>query len=118
MADSPETQKLERLKQWLLSSSDIQRIVFLAWLSHELTIHGRGFWLDLTGKEQAAAFHGLNELQHTISQNIGHLARGTNHISAENLWKILEHTAANYGLSPHLQRSLESLSSIHAPQIN
>jgi hypothetical protein len=56
-----------------LSSSDQQKIVLLAWLSHDLTIHGRVFSLDLVGEEQVTAFRGLNEIQHHISQNIGHV---------------------------------------------
>ena len=84
MARSPETQKSERLRQWFVSSSDTQKIVQLAWLSHELTIYGRCDWLELTGQEQTASFKRLNELQHRIGQDIGHLAQGTNRLSAEH----------------------------------
>ena len=112
----PETPKTERLKQWLLSSTDTQKIAFLAWLSHQLTVEGRCIWLDLAGEKQAAAFKGLNELQHTISQNIGHSAQETNRMSTEDLWETLGQSAAHYGLSEHLRRSLEFLSSIHVPQ--
>ena len=118
MPRTSETPKTERLKQWLLSSSDTQKIVFLGWLSHELTIYGRCYWLDLTGQEQTASFKGLNELQHKISQDIGHLAQGTNRFSAEQIWESLQQTAACYGLSGDLRQSLERLSSVLAPQVN
>ena len=114
----PETQKMERLKQRFVSSSDVQKIVFLARLSHSLTIHGRAFWLDLIGEEQTAAFKGLNELQHKISQDIGHLAEGTNCFPAQDIWESLQETAAHYRLSAHLQQSLVGLSSVLAVKKN
>jgi hypothetical protein len=42
--------------------------VFLGWLSHEPTIHGRGFALDLVGEKAIALFKGLNEAQNTPNQ--------------------------------------------------
>jgi hypothetical protein len=99
------------MKESFLAFSDQQKIVFLADLSHHLTIHGRGVWLDLVGEEQTRAFKGLNELQHKISQNISHLAAGTNTYSGELVWTILLETAAQYGLSAHLRQSLDSLAS-------
>jgi hypothetical protein len=94
-----------------LSFSDQQKIVALAWLSHELTIHGRAFGLDFVGKEQIAAFTGLNELQHKISQNIGHLGQGTNCYTGEQVLQALRGTAAHYGLASHLRSSLSRLAS-------
>ncbi len=99
----------ERLKDWFLTSSDQQKMVFLAELSHEFTIHGRSFALDLTGDELARAFKGLNEFQHMVSQDIAHIGSGSNWHSSEELWQSLQKKASNYGLSAHLKQSLESL---------
>jgi hypothetical protein len=98
---------------WFRSRSDPEKIAFLAWLSHDLTIHGRAFGLDLDGNQAVRAFRGLNELQHKISQNIGHLSEGTNRYGGELIWQILHETAANYGLSAHLQTSLKNLAARH-----
>ena len=50
-------------KSWFLNLADSPRQVFLARLSHDLTIHGRSFGLHLAGEEQVRAFKGLNELR-------------------------------------------------------
>ena len=100
---------IEPFDDLFLSLSDQQRIVALAWLSHELTIRGRAFALDFVGKQQIAAFKGLNELQHKISQNIGHLAEGTNRQSGEDILQTLRGTAAHYGLASHLRSSFAFL---------
>ena len=107
----------EALKTRFLASTGLQKIAFLAWLSHDLTCHGRCFALDLKGKEQIAAFEGLNELQHTISQDIFHLAQGTSW-PGEVVWKNLLGAAASHGLSNHLERSLESVCRIHKSEIH
>jgi hypothetical protein len=91
-----------------LSLSDQQKIATLAWLSHDLTIHGRAFALDLVDKEQIAAFKGLNELQHKISQNIAHLAQRTNRYTGKELLQILRGTAAHHGLAAHLRSFFSS----------
>jgi hypothetical protein len=100
---------IEPFDDLFLSLSDQQKIVALAWLSHELTIHGRGFGLDLVGNDQIAAFKGLNELQHKISQDIGHLAQGTNRQGGEDILQTLRGTAAHYGLASHLRSSFAFL---------
>jgi hypothetical protein len=99
----------EPLERWFSSSSDQEKIVFLAQLSHDLTIHGRAFEMDYLGKEQIAAFKGLNELQHGIAQHIAHLAAGTNRRSGDDIWQSLHGKAAHYRLSAHLRQSLERL---------
>jgi len=106
-----ETEMRENLKRWFLASTGIQKIRFLAWLSHDLTVHGRCYALDLTGAEQTKAFQGLNEIQHKISQEIGHLADGTKGRSTEDTWDALQLTAEHYGLSFDLRQSLERLAS-------
>jgi hypothetical protein len=95
---------------WFSSSSDQHKIVLLAWLSHELTIHGRCFAMDLSGQKAIDAFKGLNELQHTISNDIGHLAKGTNRKSGEVILQCLEVIASQCGLSADLRWSLERIS--------
>ena len=42
----------------VLNLVDNQRQVFLARLSHDLTIHGRSFGLDLAGEVQVKSFQG------------------------------------------------------------
>jgi hypothetical protein len=96
-------------KEFFSALPDQIKIIFLARLSNDLTIDGRGFGLDLTGEIQIAAFKGLNELQHQISQHIAHLADGSNTYSSEALWEILQGTAANHRLAPHLTESLVGL---------
>jgi hypothetical protein len=110
----PETEKTEGLRRWFLASTDMRKVSFLAWLSNQLTVHGRCFALDLRGEEQTKAFKGLNELQHKISQEIGHLADGTKAMSAEHVWEGLHGTAEHYGLSAVLRQSLEFLASVLA----
>jgi hypothetical protein len=96
----------EELKDRYLVMSDRQKLVLLAWLSHQLTIHGRAFGLDLTGNQQAQAFKGLNELQRQISQHIAHLGKDSKRYPEDVLWEILHEKAARYGLSAHLKQSL------------
>lgn len=104
------------LHGWFCSCSDQQKISFLAWLSHDLTIHGRGFGLDHRGDVVVRAFKGLNELQHQISQNIGHLNDRTNEYDGDLIWRILYDTAARHGLSAHLQSSLKTFAGRHGLQ--
>jgi len=65
MSDSPY--------RWFCVCSNREKISFLAWPSHDMTMQGRGFGHYLEGDVAVRAFKGLNELQHQISQNIGHL---------------------------------------------
>jgi hypothetical protein len=97
------------LKVRYLAMSDRQRLLFLARLSYELTIHGRAFGLDLAGNEQVEAYKGLNELQHQISQHIAHLGEDSKRYPEDVLWEILDETAARYGLAAHLKQSLNAV---------
>ena len=97
----------EDTKNWFLNLEDNSRQVFLAWVSHDLTIHGRSFGLDLTGEIQVRAFKGLNELQHQISAHIGHIGNGSKRYPEDVLWQILQEKAKAYGISNHLTGSLE-----------
>ena len=102
----------ETIRARYLAMSDPQRLVFLAWLSNSLTIHGRAFGLDLAGDKQIKAFTGLNELQHQLSQHIAHLgAKDSKRHPEDVLWEILHEKALSYGLSAHLKHSLESIAS-------
>ena len=96
----------EEVRLWFLNLADNQRQVFLAWLSHDLTIHGRSFGLDLTGEKQVKAFKGLNELQHQISAHIAHIGDGSKRYPDDVLWQILQGKAATYGISNHLESSI------------
>lgn len=95
------------LRNWYLALTDSQKQIFLALVSSDLTIHGRGFGLDLSGEQHIRAFKGLNELQHQISGHIVGLGLGRDRYPDELLLQILAEEAAAYGLSPHLRKSLE-----------
>jgi len=94
-------------KELFLALSDQQKIIFLARLSNGLTIHGRAFGLDLSREAQIAAFKGLNELQHQISQHIAHLAEASDRYPEDVLWEILQDKAARYSISACLNGSLD-----------
>lgn len=102
----------DELKQWYLSLTDSSKQIFLAFVSNDLTIHGRGFGLDLPVEQQSRAFKGLNELQHQISGHIAGLGLGRDRYPDDVLWQILAETAAAYGLANHLKSSLERSSSV------
>jgi hypothetical protein len=95
------------IRDWYLALTDPSKQIFLAIVSHQLTIHGRGFGLDLQGEQQTRAFKGLNELQHQISGHISGLGQGRDRYPDDVLWQILAETAAAYGLSSHLRQSLD-----------
>jgi hypothetical protein len=95
------------LRDWYLALTDSRKQIFLALVSSDLTIHGRGFGLDLSGEEQSRAFKGLNELQHQLSGHIVALGLGRDRYPDDVLWQILTEKAAAYGLSPHLRQSLD-----------
>lgn len=102
----------ELLKSWFLYCTDQEKLVLLACLSHELTIHGRAIGMDLVGSKQIQAFKGLNELQHQISQHVAHLGDGTNDRSGEQIFESLQGCTAHYRLSPCLKQSLDRLERI------
>ena len=101
----------ERWLAWLATASDLDKICFLARLSHELTVDGRWVVHYLVGEKQRKALNGLNELQHQISQNIVHLAETTNRYSGEQLWDILQSNAVRFGVAHYLKRALDFLES-------
>jgi hypothetical protein len=95
-------------RDWYVALTDSSKQIFLALVSSDLTIHGRGFGLDLSGEEQSRAFKGVNELQHQISGHIVGLGLSRDRYPDDVLWQILAERAAAYGLSHHLRRSLDS----------
>ena len=101
----------DELRNWYVSLTDSSKQIFLALVSHDLTIHGRAFGLDLSTEQQSRAFKGLNELQHQISSHIAGLGLGRERYPDEVLWQIIVEKAAAYGLSNHLKRSLERVGS-------
>jgi hypothetical protein len=94
-------------KKFFLALPDQQKIILLARLSHDLTIHGRAFALDLTGETQTAAFKGFNELQHQISRHMAHLAEASDRYPDDVLLEILQEKAAHYRISACLNQSLD-----------
>jgi len=96
----------DEIRDFYLALTDPEKQVFLAILSNELTIYGRGFSIDLTGDQLTRAFNGLNELQHQISQHIAGIGLKHNRYPDEVLWAILQEKAAFYGLTAHLGHCL------------
>lgn len=96
------------LRDWYLALTDSNKLIFLALVSFDLTIHGRAFGLELSREEQIRGFKGLNELQHQISGHIVALGLERDRYPDDVLWKILAEKAAAYGLQAHLKHSLES----------
>jgi hypothetical protein len=94
------------LRNWYLDLTDSDKLIFLALVSSDLTIHGRGFGLDLSEEQQNRAFKGLNELQHQISGHIVALGLGRDRYPEDVLWDVLAEKAAAYGLRAHLKKSL------------
>src|SRR5882672_5638510 len=99
----------DELRSWYLALTDNDKLVFLALVSNDLTIHGRDFGRYAAGAEQNKAFkgfQGLNELQHQISGHIAAIGLRHDRYPDEVLWKILDEKAAAYGLTAHLRQSL------------
>jgi len=101
----------DELRNWYLSLPDSNKLIFLAFVSNHLTIHGRGFGLDRTGEVFKRAFLGWNELQHQTSGHITGIALGRDRYPDDVLWQILEEKAAACGLTNQRKSSLESASS-------
>ena len=97
----------DELKSCYLALADADKQIFLCFVSHQLTVHGRAFGLDLTGAEQIRAFQGLNELQHQISGHVAAIGLKRDRYPDDVLWNILNEKAASYGLLAHLQQSLD-----------
>ncbi len=97
---------IESVRDLYLALPDSDRQIFLAFVAHDLTIHGRGLGLDLSEREQIGAFKGLNELQHQISSHIANLGLGSDRYPDTVLWQILVETSAAHRLSGHLKSSL------------
>ena len=102
----------DELRDWYLALTDSNKQIFLARVSSDLTIHGRGFGLYSPVENQIRGFKGLNELQHQISQHISALGLGRDRYPDDVLLRILAETAAAYGLTQHLKQSLESAHSM------
>ena len=49
------------MRNWYLALTDSDKQIFLALVSHDLTIHGRSFGLHLSGEQQSKAFKGFNK---------------------------------------------------------
>ena len=98
----------DSLRDWYLALRDSDKLVFLALVSGELTIHGRGIGFYESGEQLIRGFKGLNELQHQISGHIVGIALGHDRYPDDVLWKILDEKASAHGLSSHLKHSLEA----------
>jgi hypothetical protein len=96
------------LRDWFIALTDSDKQIFLAFVSNQLTIDGRGVGLYLSGERQIQAFKGLNELQHQISGHIAGLGLGRDRYPDDVLWKILDEKATAYGIRAQLHKSLES----------
>jgi hypothetical protein len=94
-------------RDWYLSLPDSDKMIFLALVSAQLTIHGRAFGLDLSGERQIMAFKGLNEIQHQISQHIAGIGAKRERYPDDVFLQILSEKASSFGLSAHLAQSLD-----------
>jgi len=101
------TSNAAEFKDWYLGLADADKMILLALVSSQLTIHGRAVGLDLSGEKQIMAFKGLNEIGHQISQHI--VALGANHkkYPEDVFLRILAEEASSAGLSAHLAQSLQ-----------
>ena len=97
----------DQLRDWYLSLTDLNRIVCLALVANQLTVHGRTFRLDLTESDQIKAFEGLNEIQHSISGQIAAIGLSDERYPEDVLWNILQDKATFHGLLPHLMESFD-----------
>ena len=97
---------IEEMRHFYLALPDPDKQIFLAFVSHDLTIRGRGFGLDLVEMELVNAFKGLNELQHQISSHIAGLGLGSDRYPDDVLWQILLETAAGYRLRACLEGAI------------
>jgi hypothetical protein len=97
----------EQIKNWYLELPDDKKQIFLAFVSNSLTIHGRGFGLELSGEKQIAAFKGLNELQHQLSSHIAAIGMRSKRYPDDALWEILAEKAVHYNIDLALLNSLK-----------
>ena len=98
---------IEELRDFYLALPNVEKQIFLLSVSWYLTIHGRGFGIDLTGAEQTKALLGLNELHHKISSHVKSIALGDDRYPDDVLWNILNEKALHYGIIAHLKSSFE-----------
>lgn len=98
---------VEEIRIWYLALAESDVQIFLSLVSHQLTVHGRAFALELTETQQIRAFRGLNELQHQISSQIASLGLNHDRYPDDVLWNILNEKAAAYGLLAHLKQSFD-----------
>ena len=97
----------DKLKNWYVALPGSEKQIFLALVSHQLTIHGRAFSLDLLGLEQINAFKGLNELHHQISGQIVSIGLNHDRYPDEVVLEILSEKAASHGILVHLKQSFD-----------
>jgi hypothetical protein len=101
--------KIRDLKDRYLGLPDSNKMIFPALVSGHLTIHGRGFGLDLIGEEQIRAYMGLNELQHLISFHVAGNGTKQDRYLDDVFVQVLFEKASSFGLSEHLAQSLHAV---------
>jgi hypothetical protein len=94
-------------REQFMNLPDAAQQVFLANVGHALTVSGRGFVLDLRGDQVVTALSGLNELQHKISSQIGHLGTGAQRYPDDVFWQILRETADIYSVGDALNDAVQ-----------
>ena len=98
---------MNQIKTWYLELPDESKQVFLAIVSHQLTVHGRYVAYELAGEQQIRAFTGLNEIHHQISSQIAAIGLANNRYPDEVLWAILHEKAEQHQISQQLSESLQ-----------
>jgi len=95
------------LRSWYLALTNSGKQIFLACVSHDLTLHGRSAGLYLSGEKQARTVLGLNDLQHQISGHIRNLGLGCDTKPDDTFLDLLIDEAGRFGLTARLRQSLE-----------
>ncbi|HLK54057.1 MAG TPA: hypothetical protein VKU42_11420 [Candidatus Angelobacter sp.] len=95
------------IKSWYSGLSEGKKQIFLAFVSHSLTVHGRTVRLDLAGEKQIAAFEGLNELHHQLSSQIAAIGLSRERYPDDVFWNVLDEKAGHYDISLALADSLK-----------
>jgi hypothetical protein len=102
----------DEIESWYLGLPEGKKQIFLAFVSHSLTVHGRAFGLDLAGEKQIAAFKGLNELHHQLSGQIAAIGLGHKRYPDDVFWNVLDKKTGYYDISLALANSLKYARSI------
>jgi hypothetical protein len=98
---------MNETENWYIGVVDEDKVIFLALVMAQLTIHGRSFGLDLIAEQQTRAFVGLNELQHLISNHCAAIGMNRDRYPDVAFLEVIKEKAMHYGLAAHLAQSFD-----------